>query len=246
MRTAVFFFPLAILSVAAIWTASVVATQDAPLRAEPAAIAIDYPSQDSIFPPEITPPTFIWHDASAAIGWRIDIGFADGSPAIRVQSKGDPPDIGEIDIACISKTNEVPKLTPEQAAAHTWRPDDATWKTIKSHSLNGPATVSFTGLGTDTAGAALSLGRVEIHTSKDPVGAPIFYRDVPLMPSETEKGVIKPLAQAAIPLIAWRLRDIAQPASRVVLEETAYVRQLPFVLERRQDHGHGCRWPAER
>ena len=57
-----------------------------------------------------------------------------------------------------------------------------------------------------------------IQTSKDPVGAPIFYRDVPLMPSETEKGVIKPLAQADLPLIAWRLRNVAEPKSRLLLE----------------------------
>jgi hypothetical protein len=33
------------------------------------------------------------------------------------------------------------------------------------------------------------------------------------MPSEVEKGVIKPLAPAAIPLIAWRLRNIGEPQS---------------------------------
>jgi Flp pilus assembly protein TadD len=38
------------------------------------------------------------------------------------------------------------------------------------------------------------------------------------MPSESEKGVIKPLEPSALPLIAWRLRDIAEPRSRVVLE----------------------------
>jgi hypothetical protein len=49
------------------------------------------------------------------------------------------------------------------------------------------------------------------------VGAPIFYRDVLLMPSEQEKGVIKPLAQNALPLIAWRLHDITEPRSRLLL-----------------------------
>ena len=51
-----------------------------------------------------------------------------------------------------------------------------------------------------------------------PVAAPIFYRDVPLMPTETEKGVIKPLAPYAVRLIRWRLRDIGKPDSRVLLE----------------------------
>ena len=45
------------------------------------------------------------------------------------------------------------------------------------------------------------------------MGAPIFYRDVPLMPSELEKGVIKPLAPSAVPLIAWRLRNVGEPAA---------------------------------
>ena len=64
----------------------------------------------------------------------------------------------------------------------------------------------------------VSRGTVAISTSRDAVGAPIFYRDVPLMPSEVEKGVIKPLAPQAVPLIAWRLRDVGQASSRVVLE----------------------------
>ena len=59
---------------------------------------------------------------------------------------------------------------------------------------------------------------VRIQTSADPVGAPIFYRDVPLMPAETEPGVIKPLANSAVPLIAWRLRDVEQTGSRVLIE----------------------------
>ena len=64
----------------------------------------------------------------------------------------------------------------------------------------------------------MSQGAIHFQTSKDPVGAPIFYRDVPLMPSESEKGVIKPLAQAAVPLIAWRLRNIGERHSRLLLE----------------------------
>ncbi|MBN1758806.1 MAG: tetratricopeptide repeat protein, partial [Chitinispirillaceae bacterium] len=36
--------------------------------------------------------------------------------------------------------------------------------------------------------------------------------------SENEKGVIKPLAPQAVPLIAWRLRNIAQKRSRVLMQ----------------------------
>src|SRR5208282_2196283 len=52
-----------------------------------AAITVDYPENGSIFPPEITPPTFIWHDESnAAAAWTIDVSFSDGSPAIHLKS----------------------------------------------------------------------------------------------------------------------------------------------------------------
>ena len=38
------------------------------------------------------------------------------------------------------------------------------------------------------------------------------------MPSESEKGIIKPLAESATPLIAWRLRDLAETRSRALME----------------------------
>jgi Flp pilus assembly protein TadD len=116
----------------------------------------------------------------------------------------------------VSATNKPPALTPEQAAAHTWIPDDATWSAIKAHSVAGPATVSITGRRASSK-QIVSRGQVSIHTSRDPVGAPIFYRDVPLMPSENERGVIKPLAPQAVPLIAWRLRSVAERGSHVMM-----------------------------
>jgi tetratricopeptide (TPR) repeat protein len=184
----------------------------------PTTTTIDYPLNGSIFPPEITPPTFLWRDAAQATHWRIEINFADGSPAMRFDSAGPPLSVGEIDSRCISANNELPKLTPMQAAAHTWIPDTKTWEKIKKHSVTGPAQIIITGFSRNDPRHELPSGQVSIQTSTDPVGAPVFYRDVPLMPSETEKGVIKPLAANAIQLIQWRLRSIDQPRSRVVLE----------------------------
>jgi tetratricopeptide (TPR) repeat protein/Tol biopolymer transport system component len=184
-----------------------------------ASITIDYPLEGSIFPPEITPPTFIWHDGSEnAARWRINVAFADGSAPVRVVSAGERLAIGAIDQRCISSTNELPKLTPEQASAHTWVPETDIWEAIKKHSVAGAAVVTITGYASQDDRHALSSGRVNIYTSRDPVGAPIFYRDVPLMPSETEKGIIKPLDLAAIPLIQWRLREIGKTESRIVLK----------------------------
>jgi tetratricopeptide (TPR) repeat protein len=188
-------------------------------RPHPLPLVIDYPADQSIFPPEITPPTFLWRDpVEAASLWLIDLSFTDGSPAIHVRSKGERMKLGEIDPRCVAPTNQPPALTPKQASARTWTPDAASWAGIKRRSTGRAATVTITGVGEADPGRALSRGRVTIETSKDPVGAPIFYRDVPLMPSEVEKGVIKPLAPAAIPLIAWRLRNIGEPGSRLMME----------------------------
>lgn len=164
-------------------------TRRAPAKAsQPAApVTIDYPEEGSIFPPEITPPLFLWRDPRKdATVWRIDVSFVDGSAGIRLISHGEHLRIGKIDPECVAETNEPPKLTPQQAAAHSWRPDPAVWQFIKKHSIAGAATVTISGFpGTDTA-PAISQGRVTIHTSRDPAGAPIFYRDVPLMPSESK------------------------------------------------------------
>jgi tetratricopeptide (TPR) repeat protein len=185
----------------------------------PAAITIDYPEEGSIFPPEITPPTFLWHDAAkGAAGWRIDVSFGDGGAAIHATSKGEHMRIGRIDPDCVADTNEPPSLTPQLAAAHSWMPDAATWQAIKRHSVESAATVTVTGFRAEAPDQAISRGKVAVRTSKDPVGAPIFYRDVPLMPSELEKGVIKPLATEAVPLVAWRVRNVGEARSRVVME----------------------------
>src|ERR1019366_10616459 len=172
----------------------------------------------SIFPPEITPPTFLWRDpAEAATLWLIDVSFAGGSPALHLKSRGERMAIGEIDPRCVAPTNRPPALTPHQAAARTWTPDAATWSEIKRRSAERAATLTITGVREADPGHALSRGRVTIQTSRDPVGAPIFYRDVPLMPSEVEKGVIKPLAAHMRPLIAWRLRNVGEPDSRLLM-----------------------------
>src|ERR1039457_1666260 len=50
-------------------------------------ISIDYPEDGSIFPPGITPPTFLWRDA-AGTSWNIEISFADKSAPIHAVSTG--------------------------------------------------------------------------------------------------------------------------------------------------------------
>ena len=203
-------------AVAVLWR---IARYRLPGTTEPAGITIDYPGDGSIFPPEFPPPTFLWRDPDkSATTWVIDVTFADGSSSLRVESRGERIRLGEIDPRCVSPTNTPPGLTPEQADAHTWTPDDGTWAIIKKNSVRGAATVTIAGYRDGNPNRIVSRGRLAIRTSKDTVGAPIFYRDVPLMPSETEKGVIKPLAAKSVPLIAWRLRNVGETRSRLLME----------------------------
>ncbi len=109
-------------------------------------ITVDYPAEGSVFPPEITPPTFLWRDAAAdATSWTIDITFPDRAPGIHVKASGERMHVGEIDPEAVSRNNEPPKLTPEQAAAHTWTPDAETWAAIKKRSVESPATIAISG-----------------------------------------------------------------------------------------------------
>ncbi len=178
---------------------------------KPGAILVDYPSEGSLFPPDIIAPTFQWRDAElAAAAWRIDVIFADRSRSIEIWSQGEKMQLGELDTSLSGYVP--PTLTPEQQAAHVWKPDPKTWAEIKKHSVKGPATVTFTGFRAESVGEPVSQGTVNIRTSTDPVGAPIFYRDVPLIPTppeQGERGVIKPLPDSVLPKIKWRLRYIS-------------------------------------
>ncbi|MFZ0960544.1 MAG: tetratricopeptide repeat protein [Terriglobia bacterium] len=182
-------------------------------------IKVDYPPNGAIFPPEFTPPFFVWSDSSpAAKFWKIKITFGLQSPAIQAESRAELPPIGPIDEEC-AKGRTVPlQLPPEERAGHSWRPDPATWAAIKHGSINRPALVTITGLPDDGSTQAVSRGEVSIETSSDPVGAPIFFRDVPLFGfSDAKKGLIAPVPADKMHLIAWRLRYVSEPASRLMM-----------------------------
>jgi tetratricopeptide (TPR) repeat protein len=183
-------------------------------------ITIDYPAAGAIFPPEITPPIFLWRDEDdTAKLWIIDVSFGDRSPGIQARSRGEKRPIGEIDERCVKTGAVAPQLAPNELAGHSWTPDAETWVSIKKHSVKRPAIVTITGFRDDDATRPLSRGEVSIQTSTDPVGAPIFFRDVPLIVvPQGQRGVIKPLPTEAIPFIAWRLRYISEPKSRLMME----------------------------
>ena len=181
---------------------------------------IDYPQADSVFPPDISAPVFLFRDRSPIADlWRVEVVFSDGSAPLRAVTKGPRFRFGAVDPRCISAANELPKLTPEQADSRTWRPDAALWTFLKRHSVSGAATVTIRGYREAASAQPLSEGSVRLRTSADPVGAPIFYRDVPLMPAQTNTGVIQPLAPQALHLVQWRVRDIGAAKSRTVLQD---------------------------
>jgi Flp pilus assembly protein TadD len=183
-------------------------------NAQLAKITVDYPVDGSVFPPEITSPTFLWRDESAAKQWVVEVSFADQTNGIRLEIAGELMQLGEID----PETGETPHLTPQQERTRTWHPDDATWAEIKHRSVKSPARVTISGFGSDGK-ELISAGSVSISTSVDPVGAPVFYRDVPLMLSpHAGQGSIQPLPPFALPLIKWKLRNIAEAKSKTVMD----------------------------
>ena len=182
-------------------------------------ITVDYPNNDSVFPPDIIAPLFQWRDPDSDVRvWRVEVKFGKRPPRIQLWSAGEPMTIGEIDSTLTGYVP--PELTPEQKAAHTWRPDAKLWARIKQHSVKEPATVIITGYQDTRTHEPLSRGEVSIQTSPDPVAAPILFRDVPLIPpapEENERGVIKPLPDSVLPKIKWELRDVSATHSKTVM-----------------------------
>jgi tetratricopeptide (TPR) repeat protein len=205
--------------VAAVCLAASYASPGSADNQEPLAkITVDYPQNGSIFPPEIVAPVFRWRDADAeAKSWRVDVSFSGHGGHINEKTDGPRLQIGEIDQRVVTENNRPPTLTPEEAEGHTWTPDEKTWAKIKMSSAGGTATVTITGFADEKLKHPLSRGEVTIETSLDPVGAPIFYRDVPLIPSEGKKGIISPIPKHMLGVVAWRLRDISQPQSHLLM-----------------------------
>jgi len=189
-------------------------------RSSPAAtVTVDYPKDGSIFPPDFVPPTMEWRDSEPrAKSWVIEFVFGDGGKPLRVKSPGELRKLGPIDEQCAKAGAVTPKLRPEEESGHAYTPDDATWEQVRKHGVKRPVTVRFRGYEDEKAKKPISGGEVTLQISSDPVAAPVFYRDVPLIPVPVgEHGVINPLPVEAVPLIAWRLMDLSTGRSRVMM-----------------------------
>ena len=115
-------------------------------------LTVVYPFNDTLFPPDIAPPTFRWRQAGPACDrWRIRITFPDDLPPVE-QVVREPQ----------------------------WRPDAGTWESVKQRSREQPARATIQGLAGADPGLPICQASLSISTSKDEVGAPIFYRDVNL------------------------------------------------------------------
>ena len=178
-------------------------------------VTVEYPWNGTVFPPDLTAPTFLWHEtAVTADVWLVTVVMRQGAMRFGFLVSGARP-AEVMDTRLVTEGG--PTMSPHPPSARGWRPDEDVWSLIRQHAVDSPARVTIIGLRRSDSGKPVSRGNVTLTTSRDPVGAPIFYRDVPLMPSATETGVIKPLPTSMLPLVEWRLRDVSQPVSRLML-----------------------------
>lgn len=139
------------------WAASV--EEQVPLSERRYALKVVYPFDETLFPADVAPPTFRWEESGTGCdAWQIRFQFQDGLPALAVT-----------------------------APQREWRPDGPTWELIKQRSREKPARVVITGTRATAPNQPVGEGGIAFTTSKDEVGAPIFYRDVNLPFSEAVK-----------------------------------------------------------
>ncbi len=135
---------------------------------------LEYPLDGTLFPPKLPPPTFHWKDGTrASRRWLVRIAFADGAPSVNV-------------------------LVPRPQ----WTPPPQDWESLQQRSLEQDAQVTILGIGRGRPAKILSRARMSFKTSRDPVGAPLFYREVILPFEEADKDPSR---------IRWRFGPIESP-----------------------------------
>jgi len=113
---------------------------------------IEYPLDGTLFPPDICAPAFSWKDENGDCDtWLVTVEFLTG--AERINTLVDKP---------------------------RWTPEPTDWEAIKKRSVQKQAKVTIIGVNGKSPKEILSASRISIKTSADPVGAPIFYREVNL------------------------------------------------------------------
>ncbi len=190
-----------------------------------APLAIDYPLNEAIFPPDMAAPTFVWSDpAQEADTWLIDVACGNEGDHISVLTQGaTPPPARDSDPRTTSEAGAAYKPPQPPLALRRWMPSPQVWELIKSLPKGRTLTVTILGLpstkltrrqdaggtqGRDALATILSRGRVQFSVSPDPVGAPIFYRDVPLPFRHVLKNIDS---------IRWHLGEVSSYRPPVLL-----------------------------
>ena len=145
-------------------------------------VVLRYPLDGTLFPPNMPPPTFRWRDTHGRCGaWRITVRLPDGPETMTFRT--DRP---------------------------TWTPGADAWRTIQRHSVAAPVEVAFRGHRPGEADRGLSRGRVRLRTAAEPVGAPLFYREVNLPFVDAVKDPSH---------IRWRFGGVCSPTTPPVVLE---------------------------
>ncbi|MBL7153174.1 MAG: tetratricopeptide repeat protein [Phycisphaerae bacterium] len=115
-------------------------------------LTIEYPLDGVLFPPDICAPTFRWKDDNGDCDtWLVSIEFEGGAERIN----------------CLVRQSD-------------WTPKPMVWEAIKKRSVQKQANVTIIGVNRRSPRKILSANRINLKTSSDHVGAPVFYREVNL------------------------------------------------------------------
>jgi hypothetical protein len=123
-------------------------------------IRFSFPMENALFPADFTSPTFYWEDSSkTAKSWQISISVK-------------------------NKKNFITETVND----NKWKPTVEVWEKIKHSSGFRKIVLTVTRLNSAKI-FFKETGRLTIQISKDEVGAPILYRQIPLPFSFAEKNI---------------------------------------------------------
>jgi len=175
-------------------------------------LIVGYPLNEAVFPPDMAAPTFVWSDPAAkADTWLVDVVSGNGHDHLYALTQGaTPPPAHDSDPRTVSEVAAAYKPPEPPVKPRRWMPSPDIWEHIKKMSYGQAATITIVGFYSAEPNQNLSRGQVRISTSNDPVGAPIFYRDVPL----PFRHVLKNIES-----IRWHLGDVSSYKPHVLLKE---------------------------
>lgn len=141
------------------------------------------PYDKSIFPLDMASPEIAWEDEfPGSKMWLIIIRFEDNDKSVYA-------------------------LTDQK----TWLPDRRVWNIIKANSIEKKAFITIVGVNTENAFEISAKGSLSITTSRDRVGASVFYQQMPLPFANAQKHP---------ELSRWLLGDISSYGKpHVVMEK---------------------------